>query len=287
MSNYTGSCSDLVNEVDHLISLPSVCFKILELSNDEHSTARDIEQELKNDPGIATQVLSMANSAFYGVRSTVDTLSRAVSVIGTKRISKMVLAVSAIKSLQKFKNDIISLENFWYHSISCGVIASHLAKQCCHNDSETLFLAGLLHDIGQLVLFNKRPEQVKDALKLMYEDPENRDLYYHENKVLGFNHMQLGGELARLWHLPDSLIEPIAYHHVPTSAIKYPVNVSIIHIANSLSTLSELNSDRLADGPKIHPVSWQVTNLNPEICIAIMQGAKSEYKTTQAALIAA
>lgn len=281
------SCIKLADEVNQIISLPTVCFKILELSKDKHSTTRDIETELKKDPGITMQVMRMANSAYFGVRSTIDTLSRAICVIGTKRISKMVLAISAMNSLKQFKNELISMENFWYHSVSSAVIASNLAKHCCHYDYDAVFLGALLHDIGQLILFHKRPMQIQRALKLMHEDSATKQLYNYENEVLGFNHMQLGAAIAERWRLPDNLIECIAYHHVPTSATKFPLNVAIVHIANSLATLTELESNCIDDAPAIHPATWQITNLNPEISIAISHAAKSEYRNTQAALMVA
>jgi len=277
----------LADEVNHLTSLPTACFKILELSKDENSTARDIEREIIKDPGIATQVLRMANSAFYGLSSRIDTLSRAVSIIGTKRISNIVLAVSTIKSMQQLKNEIISLENFWSHSISCGIIASHLAKHCGHRDSESFFIAGLLHDIGQLVLFKKRPDEVRQALDRMQDDSSYNDIYIYERKILGFDHMQLGGELSKKWLLPDNLIECISYHHEPTKAIICPFDVAIVHIANTLSNIAELHSENFDSAPPVNPLAWKVTNLNPEICIEILHQCEEENKATQAILMVA
>jgi len=277
----------LVNEVNQLISLPAACFKILELSKDENSTARDIEKELKTDPGIATQVLRMANSAFYSMQKNIDTLSRAVSIIGMRRISNIVLAVSAIKSFQVFKNDIVTLENFWSHSISTAVISARLAKHCGHKENESFFVSGLLHDIGQLILFNKRPEEVKQALNLMQDDIEYQDIYVYEQQILGFDHMQIGAAIAQKWQLPDNLIECIKFHHEPTSAIKCPFDVAIIHIANMLANLTELNSSDIDDAPPINPICWKITNLNPEICIQLLEECREEYDNTQAALLAA
>ncbi|VAW81075.1 hypothetical protein MNBD_GAMMA12-3423 [hydrothermal vent metagenome] len=276
---------DLVNEVDHLVSLPTVCVKIMTLLNDPHSTAKDIERVLIQDPPLTAQLLRMANSPFYGLRSQIDTLSRAVSVIGTKRIHNLVLAVSAIKSFDKLTNGIISIENFWSHSIYTGLIANILAKHSSVRQNDAIFIAGLLHDIGQLVIFNKRPDDVRVALTLMQDSSNDSDLYLYEREVMGFDHMQVGSELARRWLLPENLIACIEYHHLPSLAPSHNLELALVYLGNRLASLAELNSLNMDDIPPISKQMWEITGLTPEIIEQVLDEAQEQFESSQAILL--
>jgi len=276
---------DLVNEVDQLVSLPTVCVKVMNLLNDPHSTSKDIERVLIQDPPLTAQLLRMANSPFYGLRSQIDTLSRAVAVIGTKRIHNLVLAVSAIKSFDKLTNGIVSIENFWSHSIYTGLIANILGKYSTITQNDSIFIAGLLHDIGQLVIFNKRPDDVQIALSLMQDATQESDLYIYEREVLGFDHMQVGSELARRWLLPENLIACIEYHHIPSLAPSHNLELALIYLGNRLAGLAELNSFNLDDIPPVSKQMWEITGLSPKIIENVLLEAQEQFETSQAILL--
>jgi len=277
----------LVKQVHDLLSLPTVCMKVLEVINKAHTTSKDLEKILLQDPPITAHILRMANSPFYGMRSKIDTLSRATSVIGTKRIANLVLAISTVKTFNKMTNGVISIENFWLHSIYCGVIANILSNLCGRKHDESIFVAGILHDIGQLVIFNKKPEETREILMLMQSDTEDHDLYFYEDQVLGFNHMQVGAELAKTWRLPDKLLECIEYHHHPEKAADYPFETSLIHIANKFASLAELNSTNLDDVTTVHPRAWEITGLKEDIIENVIDEAQQQFENTQAILLAA
>jgi len=276
----------LVNDVDHLVSLPTICVKVMNMLNDPHSTAKDLERVLIQDPPLTAQLLRMANSPFYGLRSQVDTLSRAVSVIGTKRIRNLVLAVSAIKSFDKLTNGIISIENFWSHSIYTGLIANILGQHSSIRQNDSIFIAGLLHDIGQLVIFNKRPDDVRIALTLMQDSAKEADLYLYEREVMGFDHMQVGSELARRWLLPENLIACIQYHHIPSLAPAYNIELALIYIANRLASLAELHSNNLDDIPPVSKQMWEITGLSPRIIEQVLVDAQEQFESAQSILLA-
>ncbi len=277
----------LVRQVRHLLSLPTVCLKVMEMINQPRTTSRDLEKVLAQDPPLTAHILKMANSPFYGMCSRIDTLSRAVSVIGTRRIANLVLAVSTVKTFNKMTNGIVSIENFWLHSIYCGVIANLLANRCGRKHDESIFVAGILHDIGQLILFNKKPDETREALLRMQSDTEEHAFHHYEDQVLGFNHMQVGAELARTWRLPDKLITCIACHHHPDTAPEHRLEVSLVHIANALAGLAELHSTDLSDVPPVHPLAWELTGLDAAEVTAVIEQAQQQFTETQAALLAA
>lgn len=279
--------ASLVSETGNLVSLPTVCIKVMELINQPHTTASDLENILCQDPPITAQLLRMANSPYYGLRNKIDTLSRAVSVIGTRRIGNLVLAVSTIKSFNQLSNGIISIENFWSHSIYCGLIANILGSQCKRKQGESLFVAGILHDIGQLIIFNKKPEKTKETLLLMQEDSADNEYCHYEQAVFGFDHMQVGAALAKKWGLPSNLIECIEFHHHPEKAKHFPFEVALIHIANSLANLAELNSTHLDDVPPINKTAWELSGLSKVDIESVINLAQEQFAETQSVLLAA
>ena len=283
--NSRGNYFELVDEVDQLVSLPTICMKILSLLNDPHSTAKDIEKVMIQDPPLTGQILRMANSPFFGLRSEVDTLQRAVAVIGTKRIYNLVLAASAIKSFNKLTNGVISIENFWYHSIYTALIASILGQHSTVKQTDSIFVAGLLHDIGHLVIFNKRPDDMRIALTLMQDATVESDTALYERQVMGFDHTQVGAELARRWLLPENLIACIEYHHTPSQAPEYHLEVALIYLANRLANLAELHSNNLSDIPPISSNIWEITGLSPDIIEQVIEEAQTQYEQTQSALM--
>lgn len=276
---------ELVDTVDQLISLPTICVKIMGMLNDPNSTAKNIESVLMQDPPLTVQLLRMANSPFYGLRSEIDSLARAVSIIGTKRIHDLVVAISAINSFNKLSNGIISIENFWHHSLYTGLIANLLGKRATKLKQDSLFIAGLLHDIGQLIMFSKRPDDVRIALTLMQDSSNESDLYVFERDVMGFDHMQVGAELARRWLFPENLVTCIEYHHTPSLAPDHHMEVSLVYLANKLSGLAELNSTHLDDIPPISENVWEITRLSKEIIEEVLIEAQEQFESAQFILL--
>lgn len=256
--------AELVRGVGALVTLPDVFIRINRLVEDPNSTTGDIAKAVSQDPSFTMRLLRVANSPLYGLSSKVDTVAKAVSVIGTSQIRNLALSTSIATAFEGLPNDLVSMENFWRHSLYCALAARILAKQARRCDAEAVFTAGLLHDIGELVIFNRLAAQAKEALLLVLDNVDELPVYEAEWRIMGFDHAQVGSELARQWHLPALLEECIAYHHAVGEASRYPREAALVHIANILALLAEVDSLDLADVPPIDPRAWEITGLDED-----------------------
>ena len=256
--------ADLVKGVGDLVTLPDVFIRINRLIEDPDSTLDDITEVVRQDPSFTVRLLRVANSPFYGFSSAIETVSRAVTLIGTSQVRNLALSTSVARTFSGVPNELVSMDNFWRHSLYCALVARILAKRVYKSDPEALFTAGLLHDIGQLVIFNRLPEQAKNVLELVLDSGDTLPIYQAEHQVMGFDHAQVGGELARQWALPPLLQDCIAHHHDIEHAQYCPREVAIVHIANILAQMAEIVTLNTEDVPPIDPHAWEVLDLNPD-----------------------
>jgi putative nucleotidyltransferase with HDIG domain len=268
--------SELVQGVDGLVTLPNVFMRINKLVEDPDSSIADIATAVSQDPSFTVRMLRLANSSFYGFSSTIDTVDKAVSVIGTSQIRNLALSMSAAHTFAGLPNSLVSMDNFWRHSLYCALIARILARQAGRCDPEALFTAGLLHDIGELVLFNRLPELARDALLLVLEHADELPVYQAERQVIGFDHAQVGGELARQWKLPPLLEECLAYHHSIAGAQRYPRETALLHLANILALMAELDTLDVSDVSPIDPRAWEITGLDEAVIELVVREAQEE-----------
>ena len=261
----------LVGDVATLASLPEVVLRINALVDDPTSSAEDISRVVTQDAALTARLLTLANSAMFGMSRKIDTVGRAIAVLGTRQVRDLTLGLSAVRAFTGIPNELVSMGSFWHHSVLCGVASRALAGECTHGRPDSSFVAGLLHDIGQLVLFNKLPEQSKQALLMTSDLPNEPDLYLCERELLGFDHAVVGGALARRWQLPTNLVECIEFHHDPARAQAYPLDVALVHMGNSVAVLAELETDEFEDAPEIAAVAWEVTGLSRAQALAAVQ----------------
>jgi len=275
------SLTEFTKDIDNLVSLPSVGVRVNEMVNDPACSAADIGRVLSQDPSLTARLLRIANSAAYGLSNKVDTVSRAVAVIGIKRIRDLALATSTINAFEGIPNELVTMENFWRHSLYCGLAAHLLAERRNMKNAETLFIAGLLHDIGQLVLFKKAPHESKQALMMSIEGPDELAMHKAEQQILGFDHAQVGAALLRHWNFPELLVECVEFHHVPEQAKKHPLETALVHIANSIATLAEINSVSEGDAERIDSAAWTVAGLGKEVIEPVVRATQEQFASEQ------
>ena len=268
--------ADLVEDIRGLVTLPDVYLRISQLIDDPDSSMADIAKVVSQDPSFSLRLLQVANSAMYSFPAAVDTVAKAVTIIGTRQIRSLALSMSVAKSFAGLPNDLVSMDNFWRHSLLCALAARHLARAARKADPDTLFTAGLLHDVGELILFNRQPEAARDALLSVLDGPEGTAVFEAERDILGFDHSAVGGELARRWNLPTVLVECIEHHHDVARASAHPREVAIVHIANILAQMAEIDSLDLADVDPIDPLAWQLTGLDEAIIEPTVRAVQSE-----------
>jgi putative nucleotidyltransferase with HDIG domain len=255
----------LAGNITQLTSFPDVAFRINEMVADENSSAADIGALIAPDPALSAALLRIANSAMYGIGGTVSNIDRAVTVVGLREVRDLAFGICASSTFDGISNELITVEDFWKHSLFCAAASQILGRTARVSAGESLFTAGLLHDIGHLVMFNQCPEMSKESLQLSVDENDGLSPYLSERQVFGFDHMAVGAELARQWRLPENLQHSIGDHHEPFAADVLSKVTLVVHIANSLAVLAELDSLDLADAPPIDERAFKELGIGHDV----------------------
>jgi putative nucleotidyltransferase with HDIG domain len=221
---------DLVKGTLRLLSPPDVFIRLSRMVDDPSCSAGALARTIMGDPVLSARLLRLANSPFYGFPSRIDTIGRAVTVIGTRALRDLVLAVSAPGIFARMP--ILDMRAFWEHSLRTATLARLLAGRCKLAEPESLFAAGLLHDVGQLIILAKLPEIGRET-RWRARDC-GLELHMVEQEVIGFDHAEVGGELLRQWQLPRNLWEAVSCHHSPATA-RDRLAASIVCLADLLA----------------------------------------------------
>jgi putative nucleotidyltransferase with HDIG domain len=279
------SIEEVLDGVEELVSLPAACLRINEMVDDPTTSTDDVSQVITQDPALTARLLRIANSPFYGLASSVDTVARAVTVLGMRQVRDLALATTAVRAFEGIPNKLVSMQSFWEHSIYCALAARTLAEDCLKSRRESVFVAGLLHDVGQLVLYNRLPDLSRQALEAVLDGPEELESQEAERELMGFDHAEVGAELMRRWGLPENLRECVAFHHTPQMAEHHAKEVAIVHIANSIASMAELNSLDLGHAPRIDPSAWEVIGLVPDVIEPTIRGVQAQIADARVLLL--
>jgi putative nucleotidyltransferase with HDIG domain len=227
---------EIINNIKQIPTLPNIITRILATLNNPESSAQDAADIISKDPALASKMLRLANSAFYGIPRTISSINNAIVVLGFNTIKALVLSASAIMLFPQDKEkSAFDRTNFWRHSIACGIAARVTALSCAETvtiDPETAFCAGLLHDIGKIILEQFAHEDFLKTVNVARK--QSIPLYKAEQKVLGTDHAYIGGLLADKWNLPPVIKFPLMYHHDPEQTEAVEGLTAIINIADHL-----------------------------------------------------
>jgi HD-like signal output (HDOD) protein len=227
--------------------------------DDPNSTGQDFSEIVGNDPNLAATVLKVVNSALFGFPGQIDSISRAVSLLGIEQLHDMVLGASAMKSLD-LPNDFVPLKTFWRRSLFSGILAKLLASELYIRNSESLFVVGLLHEIGHLIIYSKYSAQATEAVASLNE--ENPWIHVAEEKLLGFHYGQVGGALMAQWQLPLNFQVITYYQPTPAAAPLHPIATSLLHLAHAYAH-NTFDDTGLTLEQLIRPEASKLLNLTP------------------------
>lgn len=272
----------LVNKSLNLVSPPSSYARLNELIHDPHSPIDAISEVINADPALTTRLLKMVNSPFYGFPSQINTISRAIAVIGTHELTQLVLATSVVKAFNGIPDDLIKVRTFWQHSIACAICAKLLAQAAGYQHSEQYLIAGLLHNIGSLVLYQSVPELAAEAIKSARFGHEV--LHLAEQRIIGFDHTEAGEALIQAWRLPASLACVARHHHTPLAA-GYATEVCIVHVADVMISAVPFGHSGDQHVPPLDPVAWQRLNLPAEIIPPLLRKVATQLEHMTASLL--
>lgn len=224
------NASECARQVSGTFVLPDTCLKIKELIDDGVSDFAEMAELIQFDPVLSSRILKLANSALYNFPKQIDSVEKALQLLGDEQVYNLVVAYSAAETFAKVRVDVIDLERFWEQSIYCALIAKFLYQTLNIKGNDPIYLSGLLHNLGELVMVEVAPELTqKVALQVTGKMPWQR-----QREVFGFTYLECTTELMKCWQLPSSLYKP--FNDIDRDSIDV-VNTlrMVMHVAYSLS----------------------------------------------------
>ena len=252
-----------------LVSLPDVYLRLKAVLDDPNSNLADVADVVGNDPAMTARLLRIVNSAYFGLGTEIDTVSRAVGLLGTQEVHDLVLATSVAQSFDGMSNEIMDMHRFWQQAVRCAIAGRELATLCNVLDGERLFVAGLLRDIGHLYIYQLAPQKAEQAIELARV--QGAPLYKAERALLGVDYARVGADLMRQWQLPQSLWEPTEHHVEPTKSHEYELFTALVHIAAHLADGLEQEPGIELALAGVWAAAWEVTGLAPAQCVGLVE----------------
>lgn len=264
-------------------SLPAVYSRLSTAVEDPRRSVRDIESVVHEDAALAGRLLRLANSAFFGFPARVDTISRAITLIGTRQLRDLALATSVMDIFKGLSPEHITMESFWRHSVACGLVSRILATWRREPNPEQFFVAGLLHDIGRLIMYLKLSNDMSHILDTARQSGEL--LFRCEQAHLGYDHAAVGGELLSRWNLPPHIFMAVAYHHAPHQAGLHTQTAALVHVADMLVNGMACGSSGERYVPPLSTEAWQLLGLPASVIEPTLKLLKQQIADTLGTLL--
>ncbi|MBW2709635.1 MAG: HDOD domain-containing protein [Deltaproteobacteria bacterium] len=227
-----GGRRKIISKMKSFPSMSGIAAKVLMLLDDPASTADQVEWLIKQDPSLTANLLKLTNSAYFGVPSSVGSVRHAVVLMGWKKVSKLVMAacVNAIAD-QEIPGYDLPAGVLWQHSVAVSVTAEGLMRELKLVESDEIFTAALLHDLGKLVLGGFVATELKEIQKAV---ARGIPFQMAEQEVLGTDHAEIGALMLESWSFPPELVSAVRWHHDPDAAPETSPMIDIVHVANVL-----------------------------------------------------
>lgn len=230
-----------VRRVQDISTIPAIALKVLQVANDPNSGAADLKDVMETDAALSARVLRCVNSSAYAVRTKITNLQQAIAYLGLKQIRNLAMTASVS---EMFRTEV-GIEPYrrtglWKHLVAVGVCARLIAKRRRFANFEDAFLAGLLHDVGIILIDQYSHQRFREIIARL---DQGRPLTELERTVLGFDHCQLGEEVARMWNFPENVRAAIAHHHngVTYRGEEVPI-IRCVAVANLICSLRGISS---------------------------------------------
>ncbi len=267
----------LIRKNVKLTTLPAIFTRINEIIMKPSSSSHEIAALISKDTSLTARLLKIVNSAFYNYPSRIDSLSQAVSIVGTNQISMLALGIDIVDEFKNIPSGYITMGSFWRHSIACGIIARLIATTRNIQNTERLFVAGMLHDIGRLLVYHYTPHYALDIL----DEARDTDtiLSEVEEAYLGGSHTEIGGQLFQLWKFPQSLENAVRYHHKPGNSHN-SLEPAIVHVADITAKALGIGSSGDQFVPTLDPAAWKQLGLSVNALEPIIDQADLQLEET-------
>ncbi len=261
-----------IEQVGELPTLPHVVQKLASMIGRPNISAEEIGALIEKDQVLSAKVLRLANSPFYGFPSRIASVAHAVVVLGLSVVKGLTLCATAFDMMKN-----AGMNDLWRHSLGVAMTAHILGAKAGMKNPEEVFVGGLLHDIGKVVLYVKWPDvgqQITTATK-----DSSRSLMDTERELFDVTHADVGGWLATAWHLPTSLREPILHHHMPSAAQEATLQTAIVHVADVLVKGMACGNPGDDLVPPLSRQAWDLVGLDAQSLTQCLAQATEEFQT--------
>ena len=278
----TPRLSRILGEEIELSSFPDIYYKIIEVLDNPLSSAAQVADVVGRDTSLSAKLLKLVNSAYFGFMSKIDSIQRAITLVGHDELSTLALGISVIHYFKDIPRELIDMGAFWRHSIACGTFARILAGFKGIRSEEPYFVAGLLHDIGRLILFKRAPRTTAKAMVKAFQGPTS--LAEAERDVLGYDHAAVGGLLLQEWRFPSHLVEMVRLHHGPDKAAG-SIGPAIVHLADILAVTYGIGQTSLELVPRIDQSAWETVGLSSSVFATAFAEAEKQINDINTILL--
>jgi HD-like signal output (HDOD) protein len=241
-----------------------------------------IGDAIQKDPDLTARLLRLANSPFFGFANRLSTVSEAVSLLGIQQIQDMIVASSVLEQFRGVPDKFVNKDSFWRHSLAVGITARLLAMERRLPKPDKFFVAGLLHDVGRLVLLSQAGEWAQAVFEL-YQG-ERILLRDAERTVLGYDHQQIAGELLQSWSYPPVLVQAVTFHHTPAQSVA-KLDAAVVHIADHLVVAMGIGSSGEQYIPPLDDRAWAALGLGPEVVAKIVEAVDEQILAVEEAFL--
>jgi len=257
------TAKELVENCTNLHTLPRVYLEVKKVIDNPESTMADLSRAISIDPAMTATVLKLVNSAFYAMPRKVETISRAVGILGMQPVHDLTLAVAVTRAFGRLNQQVMSMDVFWANSFFSGLVSRELARKCFLVDSERMFVEGLLREIGHLILYAQLPELAEQALRESAKT--GTPIHIVEQHIVGFDFTEVGQMLVETWQLPKNFGVAIRYQHNPKETQDHGFEAALLNMANALTEGFQSPNGYMDWQSLVARESWTLTGLHEDI----------------------
>lgn len=271
----SANISIFVKKIRDLPTLPQYILKISKAVNNPKTSAKELAKLISEDQVLTARLLRLVNSSFYGFPQKVTTITAAIVLLGFEAIKNLLLSTSLLDIFYKGVSIKQDAEELWNHVLCCGIVAKVIGEKINYNDTEELFVAGLLHDIGKTVELMSFPDKYQEIVKISKED--NVHMKVLEEKIFGISHDQVGKMLASYWKLPKKLQDVMEFHHNIEGLQENHKIVCTVHLADIIAKTIALALGEDTTLPEIVPSANEVLGLTLEDFMPLAARSRNIY----------
>lgn len=281
--NHPPSISVMVQSVPRSLgSYGPVLHEIEQALQSPQCNLSTIGDAIQKDPDLTARLLRLANSPFFGFANRISTVGEAVSLLGIQQIQDMIVASSVLEQFKGVPDKFVSKDSFWRHSLAVGIAARLLAMERRLPKPDKFFVAGLLHDVGRLVLLLQAADLAQEVFRLY--QAERILLRDAERKILGYDHQQIAADLLQSWSYPPGLVQAVAFHHNPGQSVA-KLEAAVVHVADHLIVAMDIGSSGEHYISPLDQKAWNLLGLDTEMLPKIIEAVDEQVLAVEEAFL--